>query len=720
MDEAVAAPIQEVEFKAHEDAFNVSSVSETAPDVVFSHPVDIFGTLLQQSLAAPVDDGQEARVKVIELEELHATPESGSTKDSTLKVEELSSTNVDEPSYASGLDILPTLHEKINVEDQDRPAPEITGLVDEIFEAALVESAPTAESLAPTKTSETPKKKRMSSRNSRTPQRSATRRGTRATRSSSIIVCGHSDPTGEVINQTCSELPDEASSPCKSQTTSQPHITNIKPSLTIKIMQDIQDFATAFDMPEDIITKIDEPQLMLQLSALQPYDSQVELPISESNEMDIIQQALILEAGYESPVQASSQELDLCKVSNGGSRDFYQSEHVKHDVTETRHVLDPQLDSHEPQLPEHNSKIITTSLPTDYVDLKSDDPSEISENLEELEPISLQMENLLETSSDEDLPETSTPDPSTTELVESICQNAPATTIEEDDTDLLRNFLSRVKANKAAKASTSIPKRKRSLPHSPIQLPLGTAPTTSSPTSPKTNHNDEMDELNQDDFNVSAPAASPSKRRKLTQHAHEHTEAEGSQSRATRRDGLRPSRLPSRIQKQAAAPSFIPLRRLNGKAGENTVTLPRNEEKELATLTKLNTRLNKGTATLPSQVLSKQGEKDDPVSKHKALKEAFDEKESAAKKGKNKKRKTVVWAKELATFQTESKSENEPGSILPSVAVTTVEEMKTAPKEGKKKAVKVGGSMRSKMSLGMAANGTPAPKRKVRERKAMC
>jgi hypothetical protein len=84
------------------------------------------------------------------------------------------------------------------------------------------------------------------------------------------------------------------------------------------------------------------------------------------------------------------------------------------------------------------------------------------------------------------------------------------------------------------------------------------------------------------------------------------------------------------------------------------------------------------------------------------LKEIFDEKAQNQKK--TKKRKTVVWAAELAQFQTEE------GKIV----VLEEEKEKAAPIEEKKNAVKVG--VRSKMTLGMVVNGTPAPKRKMRGR----
>ncbi|KAH7346860.1 hypothetical protein BKA65DRAFT_503457 [Rhexocercosporidium sp. MPI-PUGE-AT-0058] len=346
---------------------------------------------------------------------------------------------------------------------------------------------------------------------------------------------------------------------------------------------------------------------------------------------------------------------------------------------------------------------------------------ESAESFELIEPMSIATPDDAPCSpvdeASEELHESSTPDPTTTELTETISENAPSAVYDHDDTDMLRNFLSKVKANKAAKAKTSIPKRKRSLPHSPLQIPLGTVDATSSPPSPKA----------KDEFDVSLPTASPSKRRKRNEPSHEAPQDEDlTESRSIRRSGR--TRLP--VKAAPAAPSFIPVRRI-GQDGDSTVTLRRNEEKELAALTKFNTRKNKGGASHPSDFLAKKAdEKDDPASRQRALKEVFDEKNYKQKL--NKKGNSVVWAEELAQFQTEAGK----------VGVAAVVPEKEGKKEGKKVVmaekdperekdkpilpgdekksasstprVKVG--IRSKMTLGMAANGTPAPKRRVRGR----
>ena len=183
----------------------------------------------------------------------------------------------------------------------------------------------------------------------------------------------------------------------------------------------------------------------------------------------------------------------------------------------SREVAKPEQSSTLPSLldisSEDESSPVRFSLPNEASnpELLSNFEEITVEVLETLEPISISAdsEDLANDNNSMspptgDLPETSTPDPTTSELVEAISENALHTSYDHDDTDMLRNFLTRVKANKAAKAGTHIPKRKRSLPHSPLQLPLGEGGATISPSPPKMT----------DEFDVGPPGPSPSKRQK--------------------------------------------------------------------------------------------------------------------------------------------------------------------------------------------------------------
>jgi hypothetical protein len=261
-----------------------------------------------------------------------------------------------------------------------------------------------------------------------------------------------------------------------------------------------------------------------------------------------------------------------------------------------------------------------------------------------------------------------------------------------DDTDMLRNFLTRVKANKAAK---NPPKRKRSLPHSPLRIPLGDLDNNASPSPLQLQKADEL--------GVVEP--SPSKRKKKPSPL-----AQCENEPEPRRSG----RTKPPMKEPPGAPSFIPVRRL-GQDIDTTVTLKRSEEKELAALTRVNTRKNKGNALTALEVLAKKSEeKEDPVMRQRLLKEVFDEKMEKGRQDKGKKgreKKSVTWAEELAQFQILTKgTSGESNDDKENEKVVVVQ----SGEEKKQGAVRVG--VRSKAALGMALNGTPAPKRKMRGR----
>ena len=260
----------------------------------------------------------------------------------------------------------------------------------------------------------------------------------------------------------------------------------------------------------------------------------------------------------------------------------------------------------------------------------------------------------------------------------------PSAAYEDDDTDMLRKFLTRVKANKAAKAESATPQRKRSLPHSPLRLPLGDVDSNASPSP--------LSLKPKDDHDINAPSPSP-KRRKRNESATDKEQA--GELKTIRRSGR--TRLP--VKATPSAPSLIPVRRL-GQDGDSTVTLRRSEEKETAALTRVNTRKNKGALSPTEVLLLKAAEKTDPVLKQRLLKEMFEEKQK--KKGDTSETgKNVAWAKELAQFQCEkeikAKEKTGPGSA-----------------EKKTNAVRLGAA-RNKIALRKTVNGTPGPKRRTRD-----
>ena len=296
----------------------------------------------------------------------------------------------------------------------------------------------------------------------------------------------------------------------------------------------------------------------------------------------------------------------------------------------------------------------------------------------------------------EDLLQSPTVDPSTPELVETISENAPSGSYNDEDTDMLRNFLTRVKANKAAKAEKAQGTRKRSLPHSPLQLPLGEIDTNTSPSPLRP----------RDEFDLGLPS-SPTKRRKRDEPVTDQEDA--AELKAIRRSGR--TRLPV-VKGPPAAPSLIPVRRL-GQDGDSTITLRRNEEKELAALTRVNTRKNKGAAILPAEFLILKAElkteeaKNPAALRQRLLKEAFDDKKNSEKGTKG---KTVAWATALTQFQTASRGK------VDKVKGTDKDqtEFSTQLSAEKKGAVLAGA--RNKITLAKPVHGTPAPKRRTRDR----
>jgi len=286
-----------------------------------------------------------------------------------------------------------------------------------------------------------------------------------------------------------------------------------------------------------------------------------------------------------------------------------------------------------------------------------------------------------------------------------------AATYDNDDTIMLRSFLTRVQASKAKRAS---PKRKRSLPHSPLRIPLGDVDNNLSP-SPVKASKEEADRT----------ASSPMKRSKRLNPDLARAD-ETPEPASCRRSGR--TRLPVKSgAPPPGAPSFIPVRRL-GQDADVTVTLKggRSEEKELAALTRVNTRKNKAGALSALEVLTRKGEeREDPVLRQRLLKEVFEEKEKrkGGKKGTGK--KSVVWAEELARVREfderkivgkgkvgekkgrKEKTENED------------EEKGEKDKEKPTQKLRVGTASNrtreSKIALGMGVNGTPAPKRRLRE-----
>ncbi|KAI9648776.1 hypothetical protein NHQ30_003416 [Ciborinia camelliae] len=297
--------------------------------------------------------------------------------------------------------------------------------------------------------------------------------------------------------------------------------------------------------------------------------------------------------------------------------------------------------------------------------------------------------------------------------VDDIFSSSATSSFENDDTDMLRQFLDRVKADKAAKAAAPAPKKRKSLPHSPLRIPLGdimNAEASSPVQAPK------------DEFDVSVPAIlSPTRKsRSETQPPIDEEEVEPKSIRRSGRTRPPAPKIP------LPAPSSIPVRRLGGQDGDATVTLKQSFEKELAALTRVNTRKNKAGAVFPEVLLAKRAnEKENPAKRQKELKEMFDEKVRREKRGKDKTKKTVVWAEEIAQYQILEKKEkktmdsrrvNRDGERIVDESKNE-ERGKIAEAKEKKGRVKIptaSSSRTSKIAVGIpTAHGTPAKKKRL-------
>ncbi|KAG4431812.1 hypothetical protein IFR05_012708 [Cadophora sp. M221] len=603
---------------------------------------------------------------------------------------------------AESSNILATATESIAIKTGTEETPKTPLKASQLQTASLQSVEPNMTVvLSPTKLLATPRSRR------KTLQRSATRRSTRTTRNSSLSLEEPSTPAVPVFEGAALENLDATSTRLVGAEThlmdSNTPVHSVTPSLEAEQAFEHEDGVHEISAAL-VVSQDEEPMPNDAINNVQTIDHIEVIAEPQPEEEDVSIGAFVDET---SGLMNLEKQEDEEAYSEQDSCDEQLRQEIE--ITTPRRA---------------NLPAQSLSFDSEPVEeqLSSEDISEESaESFELIEPTTISSSDTAPYSpvdeASEELHESSTPDPTTTELTQTISENAPSAVYDHDDTDMLRNFLSKVKANKAAKAETSIPKRKRSLPHSPLQIPLGTVDATSSPSPPK----------DKDEFDVSLPTPSPSKRRKRNEPSHEAPQDEDlTEPRSIRRSGR--TRLP--VKAAPVAPSFIPVRRI-GQDGDNTVTLRRNEEKELAALTKVNTRKNKSGASHPLDFLAKKAEeKDDPASRQRALKEVFDEKNYKQKL--NKKGKSVVWAEELAQFQTE---EGKSVVVAPAVPEKkggkkdVIVEKKLEREKEKEKPIlpgdekkstsstpKVKVGIRSKMTLGMAANGTPAPKRRVRSR----
>lgn len=247
-------------------------------------------------------------------------------------------------------------------------------------------------------------------------------------------------------------------------------------------------------------------------------------------------------------------------------------------------------------------------------------------------------------------PSESEPEPESTTTGKSAAQASSP----NDDTAFLHAFLTRTRAQKAARAQSS-PEKKTVSEQMATERPSASDVKLPSSPSPA--------------FDLPAP-----------------TESEPDASEATADSPCRRSartRLPRPQKVTPAVPSNIPVRRSNGT---EFIFLQRTEAQEIALATRVNTRRNKGDAVHPRYKLQYIN---DPNVGRSPVK-------SSPKKRKT--RKEVSWHERLTEVHEAELAEEGDGPVQPAVAETTPSESKPAVKKRKK--------------LG-TVNGTPAPKRTV-------
>ena len=225
-----------------------------------------------------------------------------------------------------------------------------------------------------------------------------------------------------------------------------------------------------------------------------------------------------------------------------------------------------------------------------------------------------------------------------------------------DDTSMLKEFLNRAQAKKAAKTPSltapDLPKPQVSPRRSPRKALGSQTGHDLSPQKPRDVPN--------------RPGTPPGKPQvdAVESDDGEEISAEITSCRRSTR-----TRLPAPVKGIPGAPSFIPVRRADGT---DHVVLQKSQAQELAMVTRANTRRNKGQSKPPLLALQ-----DLPA-------EITESASSITVKRRTASSKTVGWAEQLASYQ-DAKAAEEPEEMRPKV--------------------------RRMRGLGVASTGTPAPRR---------
>ncbi|MCJ1299768.1 hypothetical protein MMC08_002561 [Hypocenomyce scalaris] len=270
-----------------------------------------------------------------------------------------------------------------------------------------------------------------------------------------------------------------------------------------------------------------------------------------------------------------------------------------------------------------------------------------------------------------------------------------------DDTTLLKDFLNRARAHKAAKA---IPNP--SDPTQPLISPLP-SPRSVSRRSPRRSPRKALLEL---DSNSPSPTKSrdvalrpgtpPGKVNRLVGFEEVDAGEEAmTEPMSCRRSARTRLPTPAANKNQIGAPSFIPVIR-RGMEGVEQVVLKKSEAQELAMVTRANTRRNKGGAKFPALTLQTLAAETSP-----------------GPKGDGKKRagaKNVNWDGQLLYFQGAYATAGGTGGSKEKDGREQEKEKEKEQGDEREKRPKI----RRLKPLGLPVNGTPAPKKTLESESA--
>lgn len=243
-----------------------------------------------------------------------------------------------------------------------------------------------------------------------------------------------------------------------------------------------------------------------------------------------------------------------------------------------------------------------------------------------------------------------------------------------DDTSVLKDFLNRAQAKKAAKNPPTL---------SAEVTPLPGSPTRRSPRKALKPHSADLSSSQKCSRPRRGPSTPP--RKAAVEEIESSDENETGQEATAFRRSTR-TRLPAPTKTPPGVPSFIPVRRGDGS---DQVVLQKSHAQETAIVTRANTRRNKGQSKPPALALQH-------LPANSPVKMTAKERADRAK--------TVVWAEQLASYCEVKDAPDEPDEQRPKVRRI-------------KGLGPVNGTPAKKSTVtGPCSNGTPAPKRRSKTR----